>query len=109
MRRRSRLVVAGLALALAAWSWSGCGGDFIDTFVVVQETNNACQSGHQCPPPACPAGYPYSYDIQVQSCGVGIAVVCSDQPLCQAQIDAALDRLQTCDTRDSYPAEIPAD
>jgi hypothetical protein len=105
MRRLIPLIPMLAMLVLG--SLAACSGDMIDALVVVQETNNACQ--RNCPPP-CPAEYEHTYEISASSgCFGGGAFVCSHEPLCQAQLDAAIDPLLSCDELHSYDIEVPAE
>lgn len=93
-------------LALLVAAASACGGDSgIDALVVVQETNVPDD------PPPCP-DHEHDYTVEVVTeCDQGTREVhvCSDEALCDAQIEAAVAAIRTCDEFTGYETEIPPD
>ena len=95
------LTVLLLWLSLVA----ACGGDPVgDALVVVQETNLPDPQ----PDPCEEFRFHYHLDVETE-CGAGDREVdiCSDQELCDEQIDALVEPLRTCDQVHGYEAEIP--
>jgi len=94
-------MVIGLALAAVACGDGGIG----DALVVVQETNVPDQLRE----PPC-EGFRYHYVVgYTTECdqGDGEVDVCSEQALCQAQLDAIVEPLVSCDQVHGYEIEIP--
>jgi hypothetical protein len=92
-------LTALLLLSLAA----ACGDPGNDVLVVVQETNMPE------PPPPCD-GFAYDYEINVVTeCDLGDREVhvCTDQELCEEQLDELVEPLRTCEQVHGYEAEIP--
>ncbi len=91
--------MAMLILVVAA-----CGGDPGDALVVVQETNVPD------PPPVMCDGWRYHYVVgYVSDCGGEETEVdvCSDEELCDHQLDQIVEPLASCDEFMSYTIEIP--
>jgi len=91
--------MAMLVLVVAA-----CGGDPGDALVVVQETNVPD------PPPVMCDGWRFHYVVgYVSDCGGEETEVdvCSDEELCDEQLDEIVEPLASCDEFMSYTIEIP--
>lgn len=83
---------------------AGCGGDPGDALVVVQETNVPD------PPPVMCDGWRFHYVVgYVSDCGGEETEVdvCSDEELCDEQLDEIVEPLASCDEFMSYTIEIP--
>jgi hypothetical protein len=97
-----------LRLLPALLAWLACGDDpgpGIDALVVVQETNTPD------PPEPC-EGFEHRYTVDVVTeCGQGTLQVdvCSDEPLCAAQLDQVVTGIRTCDEVHGYETEADAD
>lgn len=93
-------------LAAALLALVACGGDpAIDALVVVQETNTPDE------PPIC-EGFAHRYTIDVETeCDAGTRQVdvCADEELCDAQLDAIVAPIRTCDEVHGYETEVDAD
>lgn len=94
-----------LALLLSVLAACGDGDPGVDAFVVVQETNTPDE------PPPC-EGFTHHYAVDVVTeCDQGTLEidVCSDEALCEAQLDQAVAGIRTCDERHSHGVEVDAD
>jgi hypothetical protein len=91
-------VLLSIVVALAACTDGG-----IDVLVVVQETNVPD------PPDPCDGRSRTDVDIVRECDQVPVRVVlCSDEPLCQAAVDAIVDQVESCaETRLSFETEPP--
>ena len=104
------------SLLLLALVGAGCSddpdvddGSLLDAFVVVQENNMPCRVG-SCD--SCEEGQ-MSYSSQVaRECGPGLAaniLICSDEELCQAQVDLIVEEVRSCSTTDAeFEYQVPA-
>ena len=92
-------------VVLTLWLAAACGGDPLDAFVVVQETNLPN------PPPVCEDfEHHYVVDYVRQCDDTAMQVdVCADQELCEEQLSAIVEPLRSCDEEHSYQIEIPDD
>jgi hypothetical protein len=84
------LPALALALACAAASASACGDSSGDALVIVQETNvdtGTCESEHQ------------EVRDTVRTCDARevTVVICTDEPLCEAQIQEIISLVQSCE------------
>ncbi len=94
-----------LALLLALLAACGDADPGIDALVVVQETNTPDE-------PAPCEGFAYHYPVDVVTeCDQGTRQVdvCSDEPLCDAQLGQAVTGIRTCQEQHSHDVEVDAD
>ena len=102
------MIQRALLLLLLGVASAACGDDpgpGIDALVVVQETNTPD------PPPPC-EGFAHRYTVDVVTeCDQGTRQVdvCSDEPLCDAQLEEAVAGIRTCDQQHGYDVEVDAD
>lgn len=90
---------------LLALSVACGGGEVGDALVVVQETNVP----DELRGPPCD-GFRYHYVVEyITECdtGGGEVDVCADQELCQAQLEAIVEPLASCEEVHGYEMEIP--